>query len=63
MPVVRCMVGVNALAQAKYAKGAAENCRREGNDAGSAFSGMARTPGPSSWGSFLLPPVPTKRRI
>lgn len=27
------MVGVNALAQAKYAKGAAKNCPREGNDA------------------------------
>lgn len=33
MPVIRCMVGVNALAQAKYTKGAAENCPRKGNDA------------------------------
>jgi hypothetical protein len=33
MTVIRCMVGVNALAQAKYAKGAVENCPSEGSDA------------------------------
>lgn len=33
MTVIRCMVGVNVLAQAKYVKGAVENCPSEGNDA------------------------------
>lgn len=33
MTVIRCMVGVNALAQAKYAKGAVENRPSEGSDA------------------------------
>lgn len=31
MTVIRCMVGVDALAQAKCAKGAVENCLSEGS--------------------------------
>lgn len=32
MTVIRCMVGVNALAQAKHAEGAVENRPSEGED-------------------------------
>lgn len=41
MTLIRCMVGVNALAQAKYAKGAVENCPSKGSDASQAQPSMA----------------------
>lgn len=51
MTVIRCMVGVNALAQAKYAKGLWKTVQVKAVMPARGFSVMARTPSHSSWGA------------